>query len=84
MKFVVTGGMKEPWEENMVKAIEIEKKRSSIKMLTPIYFSMGSPRKSFVVFECEPEEMMKWSKDYGVVLNAKVTPVMTREEWAKL
>ena len=51
MKYMIIGSVKEPYEENYAKVLEIEKKRLEKKeaislqkkMLTKMYVSMGSP-----------------------------------------
>ena len=91
MKYMIIHEMKEPREESLAKAFEIEKKRaekgegfSGKQMLTKMYSTIAMPNKTYWVVDCEPEEIMKWSKTYEAVLNAKVIPVMARDEWAKL
>jgi hypothetical protein len=84
MKFQIIFEFKEPFEESYVKALEIERKMRSRFTHSPFYLSMGIPMKCFSVFDGEPEEIMRWSKEYSSVFNAKVIPVMTREEWANL
>ena len=92
MKYMIIGSVKEPYEENYAKVLEIEKKRLEKKeaftlqnkMLTKMYVSMGSPSWTYWVVDCEPEDIVKWSKVYAEVMIAEVIPVITREEWAKL
>ena len=90
MKYLIISEAKEPVEENLVKSREIEKKRQekgdslTDKMVTPMFFPVASPPKSYWVVDCEIEDVMKWANDYRGVLNAKIIPVATRQEWAKL
>jgi hypothetical protein len=92
MKYMIIGSVKEPYEENYAKVLEIEKKRQEKgeafslqnKMLTSMYVSVGSPSWTYWVVDCEPEDIVKWSKVYADVMVAEVIPVMTRDEWAKL
>ncbi|MFC1803649.1 hypothetical protein ACFL0D_06760 [Thermoproteota archaeon] len=94
MKYVIVHEAKEPHQENLAKALEIEKERGkrrkkgekipSMKMITPFYITLDTPWKSFWVVDCEPEDILHWSRDYGDFFNAKVYPVVTREEWEKI
>jgi hypothetical protein len=80
----------EPWEENYEKILKIEKERTkkgvgfeSDKMLTPMFISVETPNKTFWVVDCEPEDIIRWSKDYQLCMKTKIIPVMTRDEWMK-
>jgi hypothetical protein len=93
MKYLVIQEMKEPVEENWAKALEIEKKRTrrrekgertSGKMITQMFFTLEIPVKGYWVVDCEPEQIVEWINDYKAFMNAKIIPVLTREEWGKI
>ena len=90
MKYMIIGEIKEPVEENMAKSMEIEKKRQekgdvlSDKMITPMFYPIVTPPKAYWVVDCERKDVMKWANDYRGVLNAKIIPVETRQDWAKI
>ena len=92
MLFMIIQQMKEPWEENLAKAHEIEKKRQEKgqafslqnKMITTQYVSVGSSGKTFWLVDCEPELISMFEKAYASVLDIKAYPVITRAEWEKL
>lgn len=90
MKYMIIHEINEPWEENYAKVLEIEKKRAKKgegftgkQMVTQMYISIATPNKTFWVVDCEPEDIIKWSKAYGTVMKSKIIPVMTRAEWAE-
>jgi hypothetical protein len=92
MKYMIIQQVKEPLEENIAKTYEIEKKRQEKgeafslhnKMLTPQYMSLNGHPTLFWVVDCEPEDLVKFSKAYGNVLSIEAIPVVTRNEWEKL
>ena len=88
MKYMIIYEFKEPLEESLAKASEIEKKRHEkgeiMHGLTPLYAAASLPMKTYMVVDCEPKDIMKWAKSYQAVLAcAQIIPVMTREEWVK-
>ena len=91
MKYMIIHEMNEPWEENYEKVLTVEKDRSkkgvgfsTKNMITPMFISIAMPNKTFWVVDCEPEDIIRWSKDYQLLMKSKIIPVMTREEWAQL
>lgn len=91
MKYMIIQQVKEPLEENISKTYEIEKKRQEKgeafslhnKMLTHQYISLNSHPTLFWVVDCEAEDLVKFSKAYGAVMDIEAIPVVTRQEWEK-
>ena len=89
MKYVIYGELKEPYEENWKKLLEIEKGRKERgemfdqtgRMIGQYAFLEGN--KSFQIIETDDvSSIVKWTQAYGsVVKNLKVIPVLTRKEW---
>jgi hypothetical protein len=94
MKFLIIHEFKEPIEENLAKALEKEKERGKLrekgkrkpmmKMITPMFMTSELPFKSYWVVDCEYEQIVEWMNDYRAFMNAKISPVITREEWENL
>ena len=89
MKYVIYGALKEPYEENWKKMLEIEKERQKREvtfdqtgeMIGQYMFLEGN--KSFQIIETDDvSSIVKWTQAYGsLVKDLKVLPVLTRKEW---
>ena len=89
LKYVIWAKYKDPVEESLKKAMEIEKERQKRgeswsqtgEMIEQYMFLEGNNGFSIVDTE-DVSSIFKWTKAYGTVLKkVKVLPVLTRKEW---
>jgi len=90
MKYLLIGNIKEPIEKNMEKMNEIEKGRiergenfaAGSNMIFPIHVLISSaPPKQVMVVDTTEAELAKWIAAYSSVMECKISPLMTRQEW---
>jgi hypothetical protein len=87
---MIVGVVKEPQKENWAKALEVEKKRAKdgtsqkMNLVTPMYRMANSVGTTYWVVDCTWEDVNRWFKDYGELVDAEAFPVITREEYEKL
>ena len=89
LKYVILAEYKDPVEESLKKAMEIEKGRVERgetwnqmgEMIGQYIFLEGN--KGFTIVDTEKvSHIFKWTKAYGPVLKSvKVLPVLDRSEW---
>lgn len=91
MKYLIIHEVREPYEENAKKMLEVEKKRNEKgeaftdeERITAIYFPMSLPSRGYRIVDCEPEKMMKWVMAYQGIFNAEIIPVGSREDWQRI
>ena len=89
LKYVIWAEYKDPLEESLKKAMEIENQRKirgeswsqTGEMIEQYMFLEGNNGFSIVDTE-DVSSIFKWTKAYGTVLKkVKVLPVLTRKEW---
>ena len=87
MKYVFYWKIKEPWDKNYKKTMEIQEKRIKSgenwgdEMIFPIHSYM-TENKAFMIVETDDEaKVAKWAADYSSVFDYKIEPVM---EWTKI
>jgi len=90
MKYVFFIEFKEPVDENMKKANEIEKERmdkgeawSQQSESLAQYRMLSSPKGFMIVDTDDPSKIAKWITSYAPVIKFKISPIMTEEEWEK-
>jgi len=82
---------KEPYEENMKKWIEIEKKRQekgetfSQQEESLVQYRLLSEPKGFMIVDTDDvSKVWKWAAAYGPVVKYKISPIVTRAEYEQL
>jgi hypothetical protein len=92
MKYMIISERKDPMEKYDAKVSEIDKariesrekgERLSMNKVTPIFASIESPRKLYYVVDCEAKQLMELVRDFRTVMNIKIIPVESLEEWQK-
>ena len=90
MKYVIFMEPKEPYEENMKKWLEIEKKRqekgetwSAQKESLAQYYLLSEQKGFMIVDTDDVSKVWKWAAAYGPVMKYKISPIVTREEYEK-
>mgnify|MGYP006283094545 FL=1 len=90
MKYLITWRIKEPFEENYKRTMEIEDERVKRgeawgdKMVFPIHTFM-SENKAFMIVETDdPMDLAKWTTSYLTVLDYVVEPITDFREIQKL
>ena len=91
MKYVIFMEPKEPYEENMKKWIEIEKKRqekgetfSQQEESLAQYRLLSEPKGFMIVDTDDVSKVWKWAAAYGPVVKYKISPIVTRAEYEQL
>ena len=88
MKYVIFMEIKEPVEENLKRMFEIEGEREkkgetfgAQKELIANYYLL-SEYKAFMIVDVEDvSRIAKWVAAYSPVMQYKISPIMTREEY---
>jgi hypothetical protein len=86
MKYVLFWEVKEPFEENLKKSLEIMKKRGKRKKkhdTIGMYMLLSEP-KGFTLIETDDISVIpKFMDDYNPVLKLKISPIMSFSEWTE-
>jgi hypothetical protein len=89
MKYLIFYEFKEPVEDNIKKDLEIEKARIEkgealwhSGSFYAGYYLLSEP-KAFMIVDTDATSIAKWIAAYGSIMNYKISPIMTREEWEK-
>ena len=90
MRYLISWKMKEPFEDNYGKTMEIERGRIKKgehwgdEMILPIH-SYLTENKAFMIVETDdPLKLAKWTADYSGVMDWHITPVHEFSQLRKL
>lgn len=91
MKYVIFMEPKEPYEENMKKVLEIEKKRqekgetwSQQKESLVEYRLLSEPKGFTIVDTNDVSKVWKWAAAYAPFIKYKISPIVTRVEYQQM
>ncbi|NIM46148.1 MAG: hypothetical protein GTO54_11080 [Nitrososphaeria archaeon] len=89
MKNLITWQTREPVEENGKKTLEIENERrkkgeswTEDDFLLSTHFLLSEPG-GLQIVDVDESRLAKWISAYNPVFHIKISPIMSREEFAK-
>ena len=87
MKYMITSEIREPVEENMKKALEIEnERRKKGEALTKddyvlsTHIILTGPT-GLAIVDTDDSKLAKWVAAYSPVYKIKISPIIARSEW---
>ena len=90
MKYLIIQETEQPYEENMKKALEIEKERRqkgtslSDAIIFPTHAFLSEWKWFFIVETDDPMRIAQWEIDHLTVKKYKVIPIIDSSEWFEL
>ena len=89
MKYMITWELREPYEENMKKWLEIENDRkikgetwTEDDYVLSTHFIL-SEAKGLQIVDTDDSKLAKWIAAYSPVYRIKISPILSREEFVK-
>jgi hypothetical protein len=90
MRYLIIFGVKDPVEENLKKALEIEKERrkkgeiwGEDSLIGGTHHILSSAYKGLHVVDTTEAKIAKYLEAYKNVFDIKISPIMHREEYQK-